>query len=93
MEKFKIINVEKYFKPHIENVGCTDYEFQEHLTDYLLGDIIEQNEQVVKYHDIIKEIKHICEHTCSNECTDRHTVGCPSHWCGYGKIQEKIKEL
>lgn len=61
MGKFKIIKVEKYFKPHIENVGYTDYEFQEHLTDYLLGDIIEQNEQVVKYYDIIKEIKELCD--------------------------------
>ena len=89
-----MIDVNKYFKPVVEDgVGCIDYDFQEHLTDYLLGDIIEQNKEMAKLQDVIKEIKYICENTCRNRCTDRYTTGCPSHWCGYGKIQEKLKEV
>lgn len=50
-----MIDVEKYFKPHIEDTGCIDYEFQEHLTDYLLRDIIETNEEIEAVYNQVED--------------------------------------
>ena len=39
------INVEKYFIPYKDDFNA-DYIFQEHLTDYLLKEILEANEHL-----------------------------------------------
>ena len=42
-----MIDIDKYFKPVKDSNGFDiDYEFQEHLTDHLLGDIIESNKTI-----------------------------------------------
>lgn len=47
------INVTKYFIPLPEG----DYDFQEHLTDYLLTDILNANKQINKLEVRVKELE------------------------------------
>lgn len=47
------INVTKYFIPLSEG----DYDFQEHLIDYLLTDILNANKQINKLESRIKELE------------------------------------
>ena len=52
-EKVHKIDAAKYFIPLPEG----DYDFQEHLTDYLLTDILNANKQLEKYETRIKELE------------------------------------
>lgn len=52
-EKSHKIDVIKYFVPLPEG----DYDFQEHLTDYLLTDILNANKQLEKYEARVKELE------------------------------------
>ena len=52
-EKSHKIDAIKYFVPLPEG----DYDFQEHLTDYLLTDILNANKQLEKYEARVKELE------------------------------------
>ena len=52
-EKSHKIDAIKYFVPLPEG----DYDFQEHLTDYLLTDILNTNKQLEKYEARVKELE------------------------------------
>lgn len=52
-EKSHKIDAIKYFVPLPEG----DYDFQEHLTDYLLTDILNANKQLEKYEVRVKELE------------------------------------
>lgn len=49
------INVEKYFIPYKDDFNA-DYIFQEHLTDYLLTEILEANEHLKRKNKKIAKI-------------------------------------
>ena len=52
-EELHKIDIIKYFVPLPEG----DYDFQEHLTDYLLTDILNANKQLEKYESRVKELE------------------------------------
>lgn len=49
-----MIDVDKYFKPLPKEA---DYDFQEHLTDHLLGDILTTNEEQLRLLEENRKLK------------------------------------